>query len=134
MIKNTIIAVMGIIILVVAFSGCNSTASQQKVVYEGDLGGSGTICNYIPVNASMVTVQISNTKVLDKSYASVALYALDVVGDNKQPTDNYVKNIVDNKDFMDLTKGYTANTTLEGNIKSVDVVTNDVKVHVRILA
>ena len=134
MIKNTIIAVMGIIILVVAFSGCTSTASQQKVVYDGDLGGSGTICNYIPVNASMVTVQISNTKVLDKSYARVALYALDVVGDNKQPTDNYVKNIVDNKDFMDLTKGYAANTTLEGNIKSVDVVTNDVKVHIKILA
>ena len=136
--SKILVGILGILVLIVAISGCTNNAAQTKLIYEGDLGGSSTSAYYIPVNASTVTVEISNTETIYSpgitQLHELNLYALNVIGDNKQPMSNYASNIIDTKSFTNITNIYTANTTLKGDIKSVGVVPTDVKVHIKIYA
>ena len=120
-------------------SGCTSQQQQQKVVYEGDVGGSGVNDFYIPVNASSVTVEISNVKTIqDPNFTTqiheLEIRALNVTGQNGQSAGNYINDIVDDKSFDNLTDGYNSTVALNGDIKSIAILSTDVKLHIKILA
>lgn len=125
-------------------------APEQKVIYEGDVGGPDILTKYVQVNSSNVYVEISNVTIYNDPYfnskPALEITALDVETQEGQSLGNYVGHTLDFKIFDNLTNGYSSNITLTpkfsndpgnkaaGPIKSIAIVTQYSKAHIRILA
>lgn len=127
-----IVGILGVVLIVLVISGCTSNTQKETVIYDQNIGGSSSNVQYVNVPSdSRIQVVLSNSTAL-KSQSTINIYGLNVEGQNGQSTSNYASNIQDEKSFT-ITNGFNGNNTFKSGLKSVAIVTNDAKAHIKII-
>ncbi len=135
--KKLFFGLMGLLMIVVMVSGCISTAQKENVIFDKNIGSSGSNVQYVNVPSdAQIRVEISNSTILKDPYfntnSTINFYGLNIDGQNGQSTSNYASNIVDEKSFS-ITNGFVGNSTFKSGLKSVAIVTNDAKANIKIV-
>ena len=129
-----------LIVGIVGLSGCTSTAKKETVIFDQNVNGTGVVSEhfqYVNVpNGASVRVEISNVTMSNGgAIPSVNIWGLNVEGQQGQPLANYQQNILEVKQFREISNGYSGNVTLKSGIKSVGIWTSGIaKTHIKVVA
>lgn len=130
------------VLILVGISGCsnsnntntsNSNSGQQKVIYEGDLGGKNSNWTYIPVDAKNVTVEISKVQTLDP-VNQLILNSLTIVPENGTNVNKYLSNNIEATSWTNVNDTLNTSYKFTGGFKSIAITTNNLMFHIKILA